>query len=161
MIQAKDYLAPKANCKNPCGILTTFHFGVSIELRDQLMERFEISEQNFRPIRNKRGEIVYYQITPQHTMLPLQKENDWKAAKLCPQCGSLYYEDHHYENSKGEKYYYISQQALDEMHDINVTYECFSRFYIPRFVISRRVYNFLVERYPRTHYFPFYLKETT
>ncbi len=157
-IQVNDYLAPKANCKKPSGILTTFRFGVSPELRDELITHFDITEEDFRPIRSKRGEIVYYQITPQHTMLSLKDKNRWRVTKFCPQCGSVRYSDREYWNNHDEPYYYISQQALDEMHDINITYEEFTRFYIPRFVISRRVYDFLVERYPRSHYFPFFLK---
>jgi len=27
------------------------------------------------------------------------------------------------------------------------------------FGISRRLYDFLIERYPRTHYYPFFLKK--
>ena len=159
MIQEKDYLAPKSNCKKPCGILTTFNFGVSSTLRDDLIANFDITEEDFRPIRSKKGEIVYYQITPQHTMLPLEHENKWRANKPCPQCGSYFYKNHAQENNKGEDFYYISQRAIDDMHDINVTFEKFSKFYIPHFVISRRVYDYLVERYPKTHFFPFFLKK--
>ena len=156
--QVNDYLVPKANCKKPCGILSSLEFGVNQELRDELIEYFDITEKDFRPVRNKRGEIVYYQITPQHTMLPIYKENGWKANPPCPDCGSVRYEDYQFENDKGEFFNYISREALDEMRDLNVTYEKRSRFYRPRVIISRRVYDFLVDRYPRTHYFPLYLK---
>lgn len=156
--QKKDLLVPKANCKKPCGILDSYDFGVSPELRDDLIRLFDITEKDFRPIRTKKGEIVYYQITPQHTMLPLKKENNWRARKPCPQCGSFYYSDSNFLNENGEDYFYISQEALDDMHGLNITYENFSRFYTPKVVISRRVYDYLVKRYPRTHYFPFFLK---
>lgn len=161
MIQQKDYLAPKANCKSPCGILTTCNFGISIDLKNELIENFDITEKDFRPIRTKKGEIVYYQITPQHVMLPINKENRFRVSKPCAYCGSFFYNDKPYENENGEDYFYISQQALNDMHDINITYEKFSRFYVPMFVISRRVYDFLVERYPRSHFFPFFLQNNT
>lgn len=157
-VQNKDYMVPKSNCKKPYGILSSYEFGVDEELRNALIENFDITEEDFRPIRSKRGEIVFYQITPRHTMLPLRELNKWRSAKPCPKCGSFYYHDRAFENEKGEDYYYISQECLDEMHDLNVTYEKFSKFYLPMFVISRRVYNFLVDRYPQTHYFPFFIK---
>lgn len=157
-VQTKDYLIPKTNCKKPYGILSTGEFGVSKELHDELIERFDITEKDFRPIRNKKGIIIFYQITPQHTMLPLCKENGWLPSTPCTKCGAVRYIDHEFENAKGEFYYYISQEALNEMHDFNITYEKFD-CYMPLYVVSRRVYDFLVEQYPRTHYFPFYLKQ--
>ena len=122
-----------------------------------MINRFDITEADFRPIRNKKSEIVYYQITPQHVMKPIHKENDWHPYP-CSRCGSIRYSHKEYENEKGEFYYYISKQALDDMHDLNVTYERFD-CYNPAYVISKRVYEFLVERYPRAHYFPFFLGE--
>jgi predicted nucleic-acid-binding Zn-ribbon protein len=156
-IQTKDYLMPRSSCKKPTGILHTLEFGVNQELRDELIEKFDITEEDFRPIRNKRGEIVYYQITPQHVLLPLHEENGWRAKPPCPQCGSVQYESNKFRNDKKQFFQYISQEALDDMHDLNITYERF-RFFTPYFVISRRLYDFLTEKYPRSHYVPFFLK---
>lgn len=155
--QSEDYLAPRASCKKATSILHSLEFGVSEELRNDLIENFDITKADFRPVRNKKREIVYYQITPQHTMLPLSEANDWPVDQLCSQCGTVLYDRPRRENEKGEPYFYITQDALDEMHDLNVTFEKFQRHY-PLFVISRRVYEFLIERYPRTHYFPFFMK---
>lgn len=157
IIQNRDYLVPKANCKKPYGILSTYEFGVNAELRNELIENFDISEKDFRPIRSKRGEVVFYQITPQHIMLPLHKDNGWLANRPCPKCGSIRYSFHDYENENGEIFHYISQEALNEMHDINITFERF-RFDMPIVVVSRQVYDFLVAKYPNTHYVPFFLK---
>ena len=154
----KEFLVPKGNCKKPCGILHSLDFGVSPELRDELIARFDVTEADFRPIRTKRGEIVYYQITPQHTLLPISKANHWLPHRPCPKCGSQRFSHHDYENDKGEFYHYITQEALDEMHDINVTFERFDT-HQPLVVISRRAYDFLVEKYPRTHYVPFFLQK--
>ena len=156
MIQSRDFLFPKANCQKPTGILDTFDFGVSPELRDDLIARFDVTEADFRPIRTKKGEIVYYQITPQHVMLPIHRENGWQISKICPQCGSIRYDQPRYYNSKNEPFYLISQTVLDDMHDFNVTYERFFRNR-PIVIISRRVYDYLTECYPRTHYFPMFL----
>lgn len=158
-IQHSDYLMPRASAQKPTAILHSLEFGVSAELRDKLIEKFDITEADFRPIRSKKNEIVYYQITPQHVMLPLRDINGWSVLSTCSQCGNVRYNDGAQpKNKQGEQYYYITQEALDDMHDLNVSFEHFHRDY-PLFVISRRVYDFLIEHYPRTHYFPFYLKE--
>ena len=156
-IQAKDYLFPRASCTKPTSILDTLEFGVNQELRDELIARFDVTELDFRAIRNKKGEIVYYQITPRHVMLPMHEENGWVPKEICPICGSIRYEFNDFENENEEFYHYISKAALDDMHDFNVTFEKF-RWHMPYYVISRRVYDFLTERYPRTHYEPFFLK---
>lgn len=157
-IQHADYQMPRSCAKKPTSILHSLEFGVSPELRDELIEKFDITEADFRPIRTKKNEIVYYQITPQHVMIPLSGVNQWPVLSVCEQCGNIRYEDHRRENDIGEPYYYITQEALNDMHDLNLTFEHFRRDF-PRFVISRRVYDFLIERYPRTHYFPFFLRE--
>lgn len=157
-VQTMDYLIPKANCKKPTGILHSLEPGVNQELRDDLIARFDITEADFRPARNKKGEIVYYQITPQHVMLPIYEENAWSQKASCPSCKSIQYEFSQYYNEKGEPYFYISQAALDNMGDLNVTYERF-RFYMPDVIVSRRLYDYLIERYPQTHYFPMFLKD--
>lgn len=156
-VQAKDYLYPKASCKKPYGILDVLKFGVSEELKNELIEHFDVTEADFRPIRTKKGEIVFYQITPQHTMLPICEDNEWIAKSPCPDCGSVKYEWDCKWNEKDAPYHYISQEALDEMHDFNATYERFG-FYIPHYVISRRVFDFLIEKYPRAQYIPYFLK---
>lgn len=158
-IQSSDYRMPRSSAKKPTAILHSLEFGVSPELREELIDRFDVTEADFRPIRTKKNEIVYYQITPQHSMLPLQEVNNWPLLSICDQCGNVRYNDDPMpKNSLGEGYYYISQEALEEMHDFNVSFEHFHRDY-PLFIISRRVFDFLIESYPRTHYFPFFLKE--
>lgn len=158
-IQHADYRMPRASAKKDTAILHSLEFGVSPELRDELIDKFDITEADFRPVRTKKDEIVYYQITPQHRMLPLHNVNKWPVLNICSQCGNTRYDRTCREkNVSGEPYYYISQEVLDDLHDLNLTFEHFHRDY-PLFVISRRLYEFLIERYPRTHYFPFFLKE--
>lgn len=156
--QHVDFLAPKVNCKKDFGILDILKFGVSANIRSLLIENFDITEEDFRPVRTKSGEIVFYQITPQHTMLPISDVNRIKQLKPCSKCGAIQYRDRVYENKKGEPYHYISKKALEDLHDINVTYEKFEMF-TPYFVVSKRVYDFLIERYPRLHFMPFFLKD--
>ena len=63
-----------------------------------------------------------------------------------------------YKNKQGLEYYYISKEALEDMHDINETYERFNIF-IPEFIVSRRVYDYLIEIYPRMRFIPLFLVE--
>lgn len=156
-VQYADYRMPRSSAKKDTAILHSLEFGVSPSLRDELIDNFDIMEADFRPVRSKTDEIVYYQITPQHVLLPLHEVNEWPVLETCPQCGNVRYDRSRRDNVTGEPFFYITQEAIDSMHDLNVTYEKFRRDY-PLFVISRRLYDFLIERYPRTHYFPFFLK---
>lgn len=156
--QYKDFITPKANCKKDYAILDTLDYGVSETIRNELIENFDITEEDFRPARNKKGDIVYYQITPQHKMLPIKSVNRIKELKPCRKCGSIQHRMKIYKNRKDAEYYYITKEALEDMHDINVTYEDFEMF-IPEVIVSRRVYDFLIERYPRMRFFPLFLAE--
>ena len=120
------------------------------------INNFNIAEEDFRPTRNKKGDIVFYQITPQHKMVSIQSVNQIKDLKPCRKCGAVQYRLKEYKNEKGEDYYYISKEALDGLMDLNVTFEEFNGF-MPRFIVSRRVYDFLIERYPRMRFIPLFL----
>lgn len=157
-VQYADYRMPKSSAKKDAAILHSLEPGVSPALRDELIANFDVTEADFRPVRTKKDEIVYYQITPQHTLLPLHEVNDWPILSRCDHCGNIRFNDISKRNNIGESYHYITTEVLGDMHDLNVTFEHFHRDY-PLFVISRRLYDFLIERYPRTHYFPFFLKE--
>lgn len=159
MEQFADFLAPKSECRKKDGaILQTYEYGVSIEIHDLLIENFDITEKDFRPIRNKAGDIVFFQITPQHIMLPLSDVNRVRKLKPCKKCGSVEYRIKDNKTKEDWEYYYISRETLDDLHDINRTYEEFG-MHKPRYLVSRRVYDFLTERYPRMAFAPFFLKE--
>lgn len=156
--QIADFLATKAECKKDCAILnTTYHYGVSITVHDLLIENFDITEADFRPIRNKSGAVVFYQIAPRHIMMPLQSVNRFRALKPCAKCGSVQYREKKFMNKEGWPYSFISQEALENLCDLNETFEKFDMFR-PEWVVSRRVYDFLVERYPRMNFEPIFLK---
>lgn len=157
-VQYADFLAPKSNCTKEYGILHSLHFGVNETIKNELIEHFDITEDDFRPVRNKKGEIVYYQITPKHTMKPIFSVNRMRALKPCRKCGSVQFREKEYENDKGEFYAYITEEALLDIHDLNVTYEKFN-CYMPKYVVSKRVYEYLISKYPRMNFRPFFLKQ--
>ena len=123
----RQYRMPRSGAKKDTSILHSLEFGVSPELRDVLIEQFDITEADFRQVRTKKDEIIYYQITPQHVMLSLCEINEWPILSQCPQCSNIRYDDPRKENEHGERFYYITPAALEDIHDLNVTFEHFHR----------------------------------
>ncbi len=158
--QFKDYEVPRSSCKKEYGILDTYYFGVNEGIRNLLIDNFEdITEADFRPVRNKAGDIVYYQIIPQYVMLPISSVNAWKPLKACPLCSSLEYkEEKEFRNENDEKYLFITPEALKDIKSINRTYEELGLFH-PEYIVSREVYDFLSEKYPRMQFNPMFLKD--
>ncbi len=157
-LQSRDFLTAKSSCKKDFAILDIMEFGVSEQIKRELLLNFDVTDRDFRQICNKKGDIVYWQITPEHIMKPILGVNRVRQLKPCRKCGFVQYRMKEYENSKGEEYYYISKEALDEMKDINRTFETFEGF-IPKYVVSRRVYDYLIEKYPRMKFAPMFLKK--
>ncbi len=157
--QINDFIAPKSKkTEIERAMLHTWNYGVSIEVRDLLIKNFnDISELDFRPCRNKNKDIVYYQLTPQHIMKPMAEQLHYRKLKPCKKCGNVQYRYKEYKNDKGWEYYYITQIALNDLKSINVTYEHFN-MYFPKVVVSRQLYDYLIERYPRMEFNPMYLK---
>ena len=158
MSQFGDFLAPKTNCKKAFGLLQSYYFGVNEELRNELIRNFNIMEEDFRPVRNKSREIVFYQITPRHKMLPIASVNRIKALKPCKKCGSVQHRIKEFKNNKGNSYYFITIDVLEDLQDINQTVEEFDMF-IPLYVVSRKVYDYLSEKYPRMRFEPIFLNK--
>ncbi len=55
-------------------------------------------------------------------------------------------------------YIIISNEAYSEMHDLNKTFENFD-MHIPNFIVSKRGYNFLIEKNPKLNFEPLFLKQ--
>ncbi len=158
--QKTDFLTPKGPAgKMHRAILDTYHYGVNEEIRDLLIENFEdITEEDFRPCRTKQGEIVFWQIEPRHVMFPMAKELEYVKRKECGVCGRIQYWVKEYTNELGNSYYYITKEALADLHSLNESYEKYV-FGIPEWVVTREVYEFLTERYPRMEFAPMFLKK--
>ena len=158
-IQINDFLAPRPSCiKKDGAILDFYHYGVREEIRNELIEKFDISEKDFRPCRNKKGEIVYYQLVPQHTLRPIADINGWTSLKPCSSCGRQQYRNNNKNSLDNDDIVYISKEALDDLHDLNVTFEMFE-MYFHDLIVSKRVYEFFAQHYPRLLFDPVFLKE--
>ena len=157
--QLNDYLAPRsAGTKKAGAQLDTWDYGVCVEAHDELIKQFDISEQDFRPCRNKKGEIVYYQLVPQHTLLPIANVNGWTPLKPCSSCGRQQYRNNNKNSWDNDDIVYISKEALDDLHDLNFTFEMFE-MYFHDLIVSKRVYEFFSQYYPRLLFDPVFLKE--
>ncbi|MBR5460711.1 MAG: hypothetical protein IKV53_07545 [Clostridia bacterium] len=156
----KEYLVPKASVRNrKFGYLDIWKYVVDEEIRGKLIENFDITEDDFRPVRTKSGEIVMWEIAPQHVMKPIGNVNGCKKINVCKKCGWTEYSPPKYEIDDCREYYYITKEALDDMHDIN--FMCEEAFGQPfATFVSRRVYDYLIERYPRMQFAPVFLKES-
>ena len=157
-VQTGDFLTSKASCKKEFAMLDTYLYGVSPTIHDALIANFDITEDDFRTIRNKLGQIVFYQIEPRHVMLPLSGVNRIRELKPCRKCGSVQCREKEYKNKGGYPFAYITAEALDDLADLNVSYEKYEMF-IPWYVVSRRVYDFLLSQYPRMNFEPLFLRE--
>ena len=158
-IQINDFLTSRSSCiKKDGAILDIYQYGVREEIRNELINQFDIKEEDFRPCRNKKGDIVYYQITPQYIMLPIADVNDWKELKPCRKCGRVQYRCKNSKSYDGNDIVFISQSALNDLHDLNRTFENFD-MHIPDFIVSKRVYDFFASKYPRLLFDPVFLKE--
>lgn len=60
--QYADFLAPKTSFKKKFAILDTYHYGVNADIRNELIENFDVTEDDFRPCRNKVGDIVFIKL---------------------------------------------------------------------------------------------------
>ena len=91
-------------------------------------------------------------------MLPISDVNDWKSLKHSRKCGRTQYRENDRKAALvGDDIVFISQKALDDLHDLNCTLEKFN-MYMPYFIISKRVYEFFAKNYPRLLFDPVFLK---
>ena len=159
-LQTGDYLSSRAYCKKDYGILATYEYGVGDKLFNELINNFDISEDDFRPIRTLKGEVVFHQIIGGHILPPIHEINGWIPI-TCEKCGRTWWNDSGLElyNENDEEYHFITEEAYLDLHDLNRTSELMGKFYYPKRIVNRRVYDFLSERYPRMSFRPFFLSK--
>ena len=86
-------------------------------------------------------------------MFPIYSVNDMIKIPSCPKCGRERFNMRKsFYNENKEEFFYITKEALDDLHDINYSYEFGS------IVVSRPVYEYLVAKYPRMQFVPYFLK---
>ena len=158
--QNTDYLAPKSSMKRGHGLLCSINaFAVCEEIKKGLVERFDVSEDDFRPVKSKKGDIVAYQIDPKRKMLPIDEVNRVRALKPCRKCGAVQYRLNEYKNKNGEPYLFATEELVASIGDLARTEERFD-MYVPRIMVSRRVYEYLSNINPGMRFRPLFLKNS-
>lgn len=153
------YLAPKSSMKSDHGRLcSTMEYAVSVEIKNELCEKFDITDEDFMPVKTKRGEIFAYQIAPKRVMRPLSEANRVRELFPCKHCGGIQHRIHEYKNEKGEHYFYVTEKMLESIGDLARTFEKF-HCYLPEYMVSRRVYEYLINKNPRMRFRPLFLKK--
>lgn len=158
--QNTEYLAPKSSMKKEYGQLCSIgEYAVSVRIKNELCERFDISNEDFIPVKTKRGEIFAYQIAPKKVMRPLSEANRVRTLLPCKHCGSFQHRIHEYKNAKGNHYFYITEEMLESVGDMARSVERF-HMYLPEYIVSRRVYEYLISEDRSMRFRPLFLKRS-
>ncbi len=158
-IQKLDYECPKSGfSKKDYYILDICQYAVSEKLKADLI-KFGISEEIFRPVYTKKHDIVLgWQINPITILPPTYEYNGFKKICVCLECG--YYEYESITDLEELKLYngcsypdYISKEALDVLDSVSIasTSDKLSVY------ISLKLYNYLIEKYPRIECRPVFI----
>ena len=156
-IQCRDLEYPKSGySKKDYYQLDSYDMAVSDNLKTDMM-RFGIPEEVFRPVYNKKHDIILgWQITPRNILPPIWQLNGEREIIMCEICNYRTYEVldeiNYFDAYDGMGYpVYISREVLEQMEDINATTETGS------VIISLDLYNYLIEKYPRLECRPVFL----
>ena len=157
--QKKDYEYPKSSFpKNKdYYLLDTYDSGVSEKLKNDML-KFGVAENNFRPIYSrKHNEILGYQVTPKNILPSITENNAERQIFYCKHCKTKKFEvdDSYFEAYNRLGYpVYISKEAFDKMEHINCLDGEVGSYTV---IISLKLYNYLIEKYPRLECRPVFL----
>lgn len=167
-VHYKNFEISKSQIKKPYFQLDWFFYGVSPQLKNELVDfGIDDAENIFRPIYTKKErEIVAFSIEPVHILKPIYKENDYNIDVLCEKHNVVWAtvnDENLYRKSRyklGEPIY-ISKEVLDDFHDFNYTYEFFGPggYLLRNVIVSKRIYDFIISLYPRAEFRPVLIKE--
>lgn len=152
--QTVNLTIPKSSLKKEYGRLSFFGFCVSIECKESLVNTFDdISENDFRPVTAKNGDLLCYQLTPQHTMEPIYPYNSEIKPYHCNSCGTTFWIE-----PINETVLYITEQMLNKLSSLNLTFE-HTPLSQGSIIVTKDVYNFLINKYPKMEFTPILLKQ--
>lgn len=162
-----DFVVSKSNIKKTCFQLDYFYCGISLDLKEKIMN-FGIDDKEedvFRPIWSKEhNDPIAYSIEPCHSLKPIYKENDYNVETICKKCDVVWaYKNNSYGHSKyvyGDPIY-IPEDVLDDFHDFNVTHEYFGPggYLLRKVIVSKRIHDFILCICPRAEFRPVLVKE--
>lgn len=169
-VHYKDFEFPKTKTiLRPYLQLKWLYYAISPELKDDIIA-FGIDDYEtdvFRPVwTRKHDKPICYSIEPKHILKPIARENNYDTKVICENCDVVWtfpkQDDitvHTEYNGLGRPWY-IGQDVLDKMHDFNVTYEYFGPggYLCREVIVSKRVHDFIIAKYPRAEFRPVVLK---
>ena len=131
-----------------------------------MIEHKMAQKEDFLEVKDKRGEVVAYQIQPQHLITGFAMDNNMRLVDKCINCGLKRYE---YDMEP----FYISEELLKQLHGLNRTTEVTGpviekydenqkeKVYSlvePWYIINKEVFTLLHEKYPRMQFIPIFKK---
>lgn len=165
-----DFEYPKSKATSrPYLQLGCFFYAVSEELKNAILE-FGIDDKEedvFRPVwTRKHNQPICYSIEPKHIIKPIAKENDLETEIICSECDVVWAhrrdDDYSFWEYNGSgRPVYISKEVLDDFHDFNYTYEYHGPggYLVREVIVSKRIYDFIINLYPRAEFRPVLIKE--
>lgn len=153
--QVKDYEMPMSEMKNKHFTqLDIFRFAVSEKVKDELLE-LRVSKDVFRPVwqKNKQGLPVCYQLSPINTLPSISEVNGWRSYIGCQHCNKVLFD---WDN---DQFYYLSSEAVDLLQDFNLTTEQVGNLCTPKYLVNKKIYEYLIYRYKNMYFEPVFLKE--
>lgn len=162
-VQKKDYLLPKSEFGKKKYVQTMLGNAVSIDMRNEIMEVGFATENDFRDIKDKKGNIVCYQLDPKNVIKGFAEINEMHFVDMCKNCGMKRY-------VLGEEPYYMNQEILNSFRGLARTEALFGSapepgekesgrkiVLEPCIIIDKSMYEFLIKKYPRIEVIPIFL----
>lgn len=113
-----------------------------------------INSKYFKECYTKRKNIIAYRLYSDNVLdVNAFYDDSYSDSFICSNCGKLY------KNLQVDDTYinkYIDENSLDNLEDINITYEYFSKN--KKIIVSKKVYNLVKEKDPEAMFLPIYIK---
>ncbi|WP_419749170.1 hypothetical protein [Terrisporobacter petrolearius] len=113
-----------------------------------------INPKYFKECYTKRKNIIAYRLYSDNVLdVNAFYDDSYSDSFICSNCGKLY------KNLQVDDTYinkYIDENSLDNLEDINITYEYFSKN--KKIIVSKKVYNLVKEKDPEAMFLPIYIK---
>ena len=113
-----------------------------------------INPKYFKECYTKRKNIIAYRLYSDNVLdVNAFYDDSYSDSFICSNCGKLY------KNLQVDETYinkYINENSLDNLEDINITYEYFSKN--KKIIVSKKVYNLVKEKDPEAMFLPIYIK---
>lgn len=164
-VHYRDFEFPKSKAiLKPYLQLDWYFYAIDENLKNAILEfGIDDNEDIFRPVwTRKHDNPICFSIEPKNVLKPIAKENNYGTKTICENCDVVwaYIKDDditaHSEFNGAGRPVYINKAVLESMHDFNVTYEYFGPggYLLRKVIISKRVHDFILSKYPKAEFRP-------